>query len=129
MTNSNCTASSAVSENIPYPTLVPTAADYAIAEDADEYSSQPENTEPFPSSLKRFELRALQMAGFGQVGRLYQLAKLLRESEPADLTTEALASYALEIRKTANQVEDLLTDIVGPIVNDPKLEHDKSDFD
>ena len=129
MTNTNCTASSAVSESKPYPTLITNSDYHHVAEETDDYNPHSLNPNPFPNTLKRYELRALQMAGFGQVGRLYKLAKLLLETDPGKWTAEQHTSYALEIRKTANQLEDLLTDIVGPLVNDPKLKHDETNRD
>ena len=126
MTNHDCTTSSAVSESKAYPTLITNSDYHHIAEETDDYHPHSQNPDPFPSTLKRHELRALQMAGFGQVGRLYKLAKMLLDADASEWTAEQLKNYALEIRKTGNQLEDLLTDIVGPLVNDPKLKHDES---
>ncbi len=129
MTNCNTTATPTDPKNTPYPYLVANTDMHRIAEDADEYTPQPFNPGPLPWEMKRLELRALQMAGFGQIGRLYKLAKLLLGSEPGSWTAEQLQAYALEIRKTANRLEDLLMEIIGPIVNDPEQEHDEPDCD
>ena len=121
MTDSNSTTSPAVSKNINYPTLKSNAAVYGVAEDSDDYSPEPTPPEYFSKTLKQIELRALQTAGYAHVGRLFTLSNLLQESEPGEITTEQLTECAEELRKTGSKLENVLTEIVSPLISDQKL--------
>ena len=118
MTTKYCTASSTVSKNISYPTLVSKAAEYHVAEDTDDYTPNRE-IENIPEALKRYELRAMRTATMGQIGRLYELSRLLENSEATDWTTEELTACALEIHKTATEIQHITYEMVGPYINQP----------
>ena len=118
MTNHNSTTSSALSENISYPALVSNAADHRIAEDTDDYSPQPANTEAIPAEMKRYELRAMHMTTMGQIGRLYQLSRLLEETQAVGWTPEEIAAYAKEIHKTATDIQYNIRDMISPLINE-----------
>ena len=122
MTTNNCTVSPAVSKSTNYPTHLINTADYAVAEDTDEYSPDPEKSKDVPADMQHMELAALHMAALGQIGRLFRLANLMLRTEATDWTTEGLATYALEIRKTGNRLESILSEIEGPKVIDPPPE-------
>ncbi len=121
MTNSNSTTSSAVSENLNYPTPVTNATVYGVAEDSDDYNPDPTPPEYFTKTLKQIELRALQTAGCAHVGRLFTLANLLQESDPGEMTAEQITDCAEELRKTGSKLESLLREIVSPLIDDQKL--------
>ncbi len=127
MTNTNCTASSAVSETIAYPTLITQRDKYHIAEETDDYSPEPTPPEYFTKTLKQIELRALQTAGCAHVGRLFTLANLLQETAPGEMTAEQLTECAEELRKTGNKLESLLSEIVSPLIEDQKLGYTDTD--
>ncbi len=119
MTNHNSTTSSADSGNKSYPTPVTNLADYRVAEDTDDYTPQPAKPEAIPAEMKRYELRAKHMTSMGHIGRLYQLSRLLEETQAIDWTPAEIAAYAKEIHKTATDIQYNIIDMISPLINDP----------
>ena len=119
MTARNCTATPADSKNINYPTRLSNATVYAVAEDSDDYSSTPANSEAFIKEIKCIEMWSLEFATVGQIERLYNLAsQLLQQAKSGEHAPAQIETCALEVRKTGRQLETLLHKMVHTIVNE-----------
>ena len=78
MTAHDCTASTAVSKSISYPCLINSQIEsHRVAEDTDDYTTNPLSSDELTWSMKRIELLSLRKTASAQVGRLYQLVNLL----------------------------------------------------
>ena len=126
MTNQDCTVSSAVSENINYPTHQSNVVKYRIAEETDDNQSGAINRKTLPQEIKCCEVWSLEMAMLGQIERLNKLSCLLRRTHPDDRTIAQLNAYARELRKTGRQMETLLYKMVHTLVDEPMPEDDDS---
>lgn len=126
MTESNCTASSAVSKSI-YPSLVSNRVQLRVAEDRSPYHVRPNGQGSQDWEIKQIQLRALQTTGFGQVSRLYQLANLLKDADVGDWDKAQLKSFIRELHDATGQLETLLCDIVDPLAEERNADEEDDD--
>lgn len=118
MTKHDCTASSAVSENITYPTLLTNTTAHHVAEDTGEYNASSTDA-AFGQALKRLDVKATGKALAGQITRLYGLVSLLLPDEqPKDRTGEELRQLAIELEQAVAIIEQTVDTLLAELTKD-----------
>lgn len=118
MTTNDCTASSADSKNLTYPSLVNSSTIIGhIAEDKGEYTTGPSTDLALAQSLKHLELKATSKTIAGQITRLYGLVSLLLPDEqPTDRTGDELRQLAIELEQATAIIEQTVNSLIEEIV-------------
>lgn len=116
MTNHYSTASTAISENTPYPTHSTNTVPLRIAEDEGTYSRTHPSLTP---ALKCLELKAQQQVLAGQITRLYGLVNLLLPNEqPTDRNADELRQLAIDLEQATEIIEATVKTLLVAIVEE-----------
>ena len=121
MTISNSTLSPRVSKSTTYPISVNNPAFHQVAEDPEDYSVQP-LMEGFLSEVKRYEIQALRTEISAQIGRLFRLADLLLDTDPANWPPKKLEKFGMEMTNATHRIEDYFEELFEPLIDKPKSE-------
>ncbi len=124
MTAHDCTATSAVSKNFNYPSLINSSfVPERVAEDADNYTATPAAATALSVELERLEVQARHKAIAGQITRLHGIVSVLLPNEqPMDRAGEELRQIAIELEQAAALIEDEITGMVHLLLESHKAD-------